>query len=100
MSATQQLLFLTVEATEALAVMVRELYESLCAASTEQKSDKSLFSIADGLVQELLKREFFAAAKFAAIVGEEDETTVDLDSTPMRVGKLVVPEGFCCYFIH
>ena len=93
MSHTQQLLFLTVEACEALAVMVRELYASLQTASTQQKADKSLFSIADGLVQQLLQHAFFARANCAALVGEEDGTLVQLDAEPMTVGELVVPAG-------
>lgn len=53
-----------------------------------------MFTIADGLVQGLLKRVLFGGNKFKAIVGEEDNSTIVITERPFKVDELVVPDRF------
>jgi 3'-phosphoadenosine 5'-phosphosulfate (PAPS) 3'-phosphatase len=57
-------------------------------------SDATFFSIADGIVQHMFIEYLFAGDKFAEIVGEEDDSVVDIINTPYRVDELTVPEEF------
>jgi hypothetical protein len=66
----QQLLIVCVEACDALSILVKALYDNLSGDSAKLKEDQSVFTIADGLVQGLLKRILFDNV-FKAIVGEE-----------------------------
>ena len=50
--------------------------------STKLKEDQSVFTIADGLVQGLLKKVVFGD-KFAAIVGEEDDASIVVHERPV-----------------
>lgn len=58
------------------------------------KSDATFFSIADGIVQHMFIDFLFQGNKFAEIVGEEDDTVVNLTQRPYTVDDLVVPEEF------
>eukprot|EP00605_Chrysophyceae_sp_TOSAG23-4_P001352 GSChrysophyteH1.ASY1.ANO1.1471.1 assembled CDS len=59
-----------------------------------QKADKSIFTIADGIVQHLLVDHLYGKEnKFCAIVGEE-ECAVDLKQRPFTVDSLTVPDEF------
>jgi 3'-phosphoadenosine 5'-phosphosulfate (PAPS) 3'-phosphatase len=58
------------------------------------KADATYFSIADGIVQHMFIDFLFAGNKFAQIVGEEDETVVNLLQRPYSVDDLIVPEEF------
>lgn len=58
------------------------------------KADATYFSIADGVLQHMFVDFLFAGDKFAKIVGEEDDTKVNLLTTPYTVDELVVPEEF------
>jgi 3'-phosphoadenosine 5'-phosphosulfate (PAPS) 3'-phosphatase len=58
------------------------------------KSDATYFSIADGVLQHMFVDFLFAGNKFAKIVGEEDDTKVNLVTRPYTVDDLVVPEEF------
>lgn len=58
------------------------------------KQDATYFSIADGIVQHLLIEYLFAGNKFGQIVGEEDDSDVNIKTKPYTVDELVVPEEF------
>jgi 3'-phosphoadenosine 5'-phosphosulfate (PAPS) 3'-phosphatase len=76
--------------------MVRAFYQKCTTAygTAKLKSDATFFSIADGIVQHLLVQHLFSGDKFGNIVGEEDETNVNLINKPYTVDELVVPEEF------
>lgn len=84
------------EACDVLSPMVRAFYQKCSAAygTSKLKSDATFFSIADGIVQHLLVEHLFAGNKFGQIVGEEDETNVNIITKPFTVDDLVVPEEF------
>jgi len=58
------------------------------------KSDATFFTIADGIVQHMFIEYLFAGNKFQQIVGEEDDSVVNIVETPFTVDDLVVPEEF------
>lgn len=62
--------------------------------TAKAKSDASIFTIADGIVQYLLVNHLFSGNKFLNIVGEEDENNVQISSSPYTVDDLVVPVEF------
>lgn len=74
--------------------MVFGFYQAISRDTAKAKSDASIFTIADGMVQYLLVNHLFKGDKFAAIVGEEDENNVQIQSSPYTVDDLVVPEHF------
>ena len=91
MSTTGELLETCNEACDALSEMVVAIYALVSDKSgTTTKQDKSVFTLADGLVQALLKR--MLAPHVSAIVGEEDESELNVDAPPFRAGELVAPE--------
>lgn len=87
---------ITKDACDILTPMVRAFYQKCTTAygTAKLKSDATFFSIADGIVQHLLVQHLFSGNKFGNIVGEEDETNVNLLSKPFTVDELVVPEEF------
>ena len=94
MSTTGELLGTCEEACDALSEMVVAIYALVSDNSgTTRKQDKSYFTLADGLVQALLKR--MLAPHVGAIVGEEDESELNVDAPPFRAGELVAPEDIC-----
>jgi 3'(2'), 5'-bisphosphate nucleotidase len=82
------------EACDILAPMVKSFYYALNGETSKLKADKSVFTIADGIVQHLLKNDLFGGGKFLEIVGEEDESNINLAEKPYTVEELVVPEQF------
>lgn len=86
----------THEACEVMQPMVKAFYakcnESFGTAKLKQ--DATFFSIADGIVQHLMVEYFLAGNKFGEIVGEEDETDVNITTKPYTVDDLIVPEEF------
>ena len=91
MSTTGALLETCTEACDALSKMIVAIYALVSDSSgTTTKQDKSVFTLADGLVQALLKR--MLAPHVGAIVGEEDESELNVDAPPFRAGELVAPE--------
>ena len=91
MSTTGELLETCNEACDALSEMLVAIYALVSDKSgTTTKQDKSVFTLADGLVQALLKR--MLAPHVGAIVGEEDESELNVDAPPFRAGELVAPE--------
>lgn len=93
MSDAQRLLLATLEACDALQPLVRALYDSLRGDGTTLKEDQSVFTIADGLVQQLVKQHLLHE-RVHAVVGEEDSADVDVSAAPYKVDALVVPAQF------
>jgi 3'-phosphoadenosine 5'-phosphosulfate (PAPS) 3'-phosphatase len=89
----QSLLIACVEACDVLQPLVRALYDSLAGDSATLKADASVFTIADGLVQQLLKSHFLAG-KVGAVVGEEDSADIHVAAPPYKVDHLAVPERY------
>merc|ERR1711871_139329 len=58
------------------------------------KSDATFFTIADGIVQHMFIEYLYAGNKFKEIVGEEDESEVNILTAPYYVDELEVPEEF------
>ncbi|EKX53721.1 hypothetical protein GUITHDRAFT_64161 [Guillardia theta CCMP2712] len=85
-----KLVHISKRACDQLGILVRSIYSSIDEQTATVKQDKSAFTIADGLVQELLSELF--EGKVKTIVGEEDDAQVRLDRRPMTVGSLCVPE--------
>lgn len=88
------LLRVTHSACNALAPMVAGFYQAISGETAKAKSDASIFTIADGIVQYLLVTHLFSGEKFAAIVGEEDENNVQISTSPYTVDDLTVPDQF------
>jgi len=62
--------------------------------SSKLKSDATYFTIADGIVQHMFIKHLFAGNKFAQIVGEEDESVINILEKPYTVDDLTVPDEF------
>lgn len=82
-------------ACDILSPIIYSLYGSLNSETSKLKSDNSAFTIADGLVQHLFKDHLFSGSKFLNIVGEEDESKINIVKRPFTVDDLIVPEEFC-----
>ena len=76
----------------------RAFYEKISdqrhGGSSKLKSDATYFTIADGIVQHMFINHLFAGNKFAQIVGEEDESVINILEKPYMVDDLVVPDEF------
>lgn len=88
------LVLTTKEALDCIAPMVREFYLAINDETSKLKADKSVFTIADGIVQNLLVTSLFGGDKFKGIVGEED-VVVNITTQPYMVEDLAVPAVFC-----
>lgn len=80
------------EACDVLAPLVRLFYGAINSETSKLKADKSVFTIADGIVQHMLAEHLFKD-KFKAIVGEEN-VAVNITMRPYTVDDLVVPSQF------
>lgn len=80
------------EACNIISELILPFYLSINSETSKLKSDKSVFTIADGIVQYLLTQLF--QGKFLNIVGEEDESVINIISRPYFVDDLTVPEDF------
>ena len=78
----------------ALSPMVLAFYSAITGETAKLKSDASVFTIADGIVQHLLVDHLFTGGKFAAVVGEEEGSFVNISTAPYKVDDLTVPEDF------
>eukprot|EP00588_Corethron_pennatum_P011432 CAMPEP_0194268796 /NCGR_PEP_ID=MMETSP0169-20130528/3065_1 /TAXON_ID=218684 /ORGANISM="Corethron pennatum, Strain L29A3" /LENGTH=411 /DNA_ID=CAMNT_0039010183 /DNA_START=65 /DNA_END=1300 /DNA_ORIENTATION=+ len=90
---------ITKEACDAVSPMLNELYSQIkigtgTSDTAAFKSDATFFTIADGIVQHMFIEYLFAGDKFGNIVGEEDDSVVNILETPYMVDDLVVPEEF------
>eukprot|EP00286_Rhodomonas_abbreviata_P017860 CAMPEP_0181322672 /NCGR_PEP_ID=MMETSP1101-20121128/19353_1 /TAXON_ID=46948 /ORGANISM="Rhodomonas abbreviata, Strain Caron Lab Isolate" /LENGTH=374 /DNA_ID=CAMNT_0023430601 /DNA_START=54 /DNA_END=1178 /DNA_ORIENTATION=- len=81
-------------ACDEMAPMVRTFYEAVNGETSMLKADKSVFTIADGIVQHLVVKHLLAGSKFKSIVGEED-VEVNISVRPYTVDTLKVPDQFC-----
>ena len=72
-----------------LTPVVRALYGMMNESIKTEKADKSIFTVADGLVQNLVS-ETLLGNTGVAIVGEED-VPVEIAAKPYKVDNLVVP---------
>jgi len=88
-----QLVETTKEACDVMAPMINDFYSSINDDTRKLKADKSVFTIADGIVQHLLTEHLFASDKFRGVVGEED-AVVNITTRPYTVDDLSVPERF------
>lgn len=84
----------TKRACDHMAPMVVAFYQSITGETAKLKSDASYFTIADGIVQHLLINFLFAGNKFKAVIGEEDESHVNISTLPYKVDDLTVPEEY------
>jgi len=86
------------EACDAVTPMLAAFYEKIAdqrhGGSSKLKSDATYFTIADGIVQHMVIEYLFAGNKFAQIVGEEDESEINIASKPYTVDDLEVPAEF------
>ena len=90
-----QLLQASKEACDSIGIMVRRFYKAINSETSTLKDDKSVFTIADGIVQELLTEYLYTGSgKFCAIVGEEDSSNVNIKQRPYTVDTLNVPSEF------
>lgn len=78
------------EALDVMCPMIRGFYHAITGETAKLKADKSVFTIADGIVQHLLLEVLFKGDKFKAVVGEED-AKVNLVNRPYTVDELKVP---------
>lgn len=94
----QDLCQISKEACDAVTPMLRAFYEKISdqrhGGSSKLKSDATYFTIADGIVQHMFINHLFAGNKFAQIVGEEDESVINILEKPYMVDDLVVPDEF------
>lgn len=74
--------------------MVLAFYSAITGETAKLKSDASVFTIADGIVQHLLVDHLFKGGKFAAVVGEEEGSMINISVAPYKVDDLTVPEDF------
>ena len=72
----------SIAACDLLAPLVKSFYHQINSETAKLKADNSVFTIADGLVQHLLVNHLFAGGKFSAVVGEEDESNVNIITKP------------------
>jgi 3'(2'), 5'-bisphosphate nucleotidase len=88
-----QLCEISRDACAILAEFVVPCYDTMNSDTSKLKADKSVFTIADGIVQHLLIEHLYVG-KFLNIVGEEDDSSVNITSKPYTVDDLVVPDMF------
>lgn len=86
------------EACDAVQPMLKAFYDKItegASATAKLKSDATFFTIADGIVQHMFIEHLFKPGnKFGNIVGEEDETKVNIINPPYSVDELIVPDEF------
>eukprot|EP00596_Hydrurales_sp_CCMP1899_P008664 CAMPEP_0119043524 /NCGR_PEP_ID=MMETSP1177-20130426/23055_1 /TAXON_ID=2985 /ORGANISM="Ochromonas sp, Strain CCMP1899" /LENGTH=365 /DNA_ID=CAMNT_0007011809 /DNA_START=166 /DNA_END=1263 /DNA_ORIENTATION=+ len=82
------------EACDVMAPMISTFYTAINHETSKLKADKSVFTIADGIVQHVLINHLFAGQKFKEVVGEEDGCVVNIYKRPFTVDNLTVPEEF------
>eukprot|EP01064_Diplonema_japonicum_P035864 TRINITY_DN7882_c0_g2_i1.p1 TRINITY_DN7882_c0_g2~~TRINITY_DN7882_c0_g2_i1.p1 ORF type:complete len:358 (+),score=81.24 TRINITY_DN7882_c0_g2_i1:43-1116(+) len=70
--------------------MLTELYGMIGKGTAKEKADKSIFTVADGLVQCLVAEKLLGNTG-VKIVGEED-ATVQIQQSPFMVGDLTIPK--------
>ena len=70
------------EACDAVTPMLLAFYEKIAdqrhGGASKLKADATYFTIADGIVQHMMIEYLFAGGKFGQIVGEEDESVINI----------------------
>ena len=93
-----RLAFPLLQACDAVTPMLKAFYAKISdqrhGGSSKLKSDATYFTIADGIVQHMFINHLFAGNKFAQIVGEEDESVINILEKPFTVDDLTVPDEF------
>jgi 3'-phosphoadenosine 5'-phosphosulfate (PAPS) 3'-phosphatase len=86
------LLRVTKDALDIVQPLIKQFYISVNTDSKNaiQKHDLSLFSIADGCVEELFKN-FLFQSHMCSLVGEEASSYVNIQSRPYKVIDLTIP---------
>ncbi|MEE2829531.1 MAG: inositol monophosphatase family protein, partial [Myxococcota bacterium] len=84
------LLLICREACDSIRVLVQQIYQSISddpgsEESVFRKADRSAVTIADACVQELLQNHLLSQAGLAAIVGEEDDSEINILSEPYTI---------------
>lgn len=87
------LLLISKNACEIISELILPFYLSINSETSKLKSDKSVFTIADGIVQYLLTQSLFKL-KLNSIIGEEDDSIINIISRPYFVDDLIVPEEY------
>lgn len=86
------------EACDAVTPMLLAFYEKIAdqrhGGASKLKADATYFTIADGIVQHMIIEYLFAGDKFGQIVGEEDESEINIKEKPYTVDDLEVPAEF------
>ncbi len=90
----QSLCQVSKKACDHLTPMVVAFYQSITGETAKLKADASVFTIADGIVQHLLINFLFRGDKFRAVIGEEDESNVNITTLPYTVDDLTVPAEY------
>jgi hypothetical protein len=73
-----KLCHITRNACEILSPMINTFYGAINSETAKLKADASVFTIADGVVQHLLKDHLFGGAKFRHVVGSEIKSLIVL----------------------
>jgi 3'-phosphoadenosine 5'-phosphosulfate (PAPS) 3'-phosphatase len=81
-------------ACDKIAPLIRTLYGAMNSETSKLKADASVFTIADGIVQHLLSVHLFDPKKFRNVVGEEEDSKVNLNQRPYYVDRMKIPEEF------
>lgn len=89
----ENLCFVSKNACDIMAPMVLTFYNAINGETSKLKADKSVFTIADGIVQHLLVNHLYAK-RFSKIVGEEEDSQVNISVKPYTVDDLTVPVEF------
>lgn len=89
----QNLCLVSKQACDVMTPMVVEFYNAINGETSKLKADKSVFTIADGIVQHLLVNSLFGD-KFHDVVGEEEDSSVNITTKPYTVEDLTVPVEF------
>ena len=92
MSALQRLLGISLRACDALQPLISGLYHSQANTAT-LKSDNSVLTLADGIVQFMLLDVLFKG-KFAAKIGEEYESHINLEVEPYSINNIQISPDF------
>ena len=92
MSNLQRLLSISLKACDALQPLISGLYYSQANTAT-LKSDNSVLTLADGIVQFMLLDVLFRD-KFAAKIGEEYESHINLITEPYSINDVIISSDF------
>lgn len=96
-SPLKELCSVSLKACQIMTPMVQTFYRhcnGIEAGGVQLKADASVFTIADGIVQELLTKHLYKASSFQSVVGEEEDGNVQITVPPYVVDGLSVPENF------